>query len=58
MMPFFVLIHPQNSYDNKDQGGHYHKATGSVVKVRGRFGSRNAVTGKIDETVYTAGARG
>ncbi|CAG9799650.1 unnamed protein product [Chironomus riparius] len=45
-------------YDNKDQGGHYHKATGSVIKVRGRYGSRNAATGKIDETVYTAGARG
>ena len=52
------FIHPKNSYDNKDQGGHYHKATGSVIKVRGRYGSRNAATGKIDETVYTAGARG
>ncbi|KAG5678108.1 hypothetical protein PVAND_007809 [Polypedilum vanderplanki] len=45
-------------YENKDQGAHYHKATGSVVKVRGRYGSRNPATSRIDETVYTAGPRG
>lgn len=50
-LPFF------DRYDNKNQGGHYHKATGSVIKIRGRHGSRNSANGKIDETVYTGGPR-
>ena len=45
-------------YENKDRGAHYHKSTGSVIKVRGRYGSRSPVDGRIDEVVYTAGARG
>lgn len=45
-------------YENKDRGAHYHKATGSVIKVRGRYGSRSPVDDRIDEVVYTAGPRG
>lgn len=44
---------------NSDTGGHYHNAIGSSNQVeRGRFGSRNAKNGRIEETVYTAGQRG
>ncbi|CAD7083002.1 unnamed protein product [Hermetia illucens] len=44
---------------NKDIGGHYHEATGSADKiVRGRYGARSPASGRIEETVYTAGPRG
>ena len=40
-------------------GSHYHSETGTANKVvRGRYGSRSADTGRVDETVYTAGPRG
>lgn len=53
-----LVIYFLKRYENKDQGAHYHKSTGNVVKVRGRFGSRSPVDGRIDEVVYTAGPRG
>lgn len=47
------------SYQNNDRGGHYHQASGkAAVKVRGRYGARSPVNGKVEETVYTAGVRG
>lgn len=40
-------------------GGHYHTASGNPKTiVRGRFGSRQPDTGRVEETVYTAGPRG
>lgn len=40
-------------------GGHYHSASGSPNKVvRGRYGSRNPVNNRLEETTYTAGPRG
>ncbi|GAB0100339.1 uncharacterized protein DMENIID0001_163650 [Sergentomyia squamirostris] len=42
-----------------DKGGHYHMSSGNPKTIiRGRYGARNPETGSIDETVYTAGARG
>jgi hypothetical protein len=57
---FLDLIDAQfHSYQNNDQGSHYHQSSGkSSTKVRGRYGSRSPVNGRIDETVYTAGPRG
>ncbi|XP_021697100.1 uncharacterized protein LOC5568293 [Aedes aegypti] len=44
---------------NSDVGGHYHTASGNPKTiVRGRFGSRQPDTGRVEETVYTAGPRG
>lgn len=46
-------------YQNNDEGGHYHEASGNArTKVRGRYGARTPPSGKIDETVYSAGPRG
>ena len=46
-------------YKNSDYGQHYHQATGNARQVvKGRYGSRAADTGKVEETVYTAGPRG
>uniref|UniRef100_A0A182PER4 Uncharacterized protein n=1 Tax=Anopheles epiroticus TaxID=199890 RepID=A0A182PER4_9DIPT len=40
-------------------GGHYHTASGNPKTiVRGRYGSRQPDTGRVEETVYTAGPRG
>ncbi|XP_055623475.1 uncharacterized protein LOC129766902 [Toxorhynchites rutilus septentrionalis] len=44
---------------NSDVGGHYHTASGNPKTiVRGRYGSRQPDTGRVEETVYTAGPRG
>ncbi|XP_058463109.1 uncharacterized protein LOC131437646 isoform X2 [Malaya genurostris] len=44
---------------NSDVGGHYHTASGNPkTVVRGRYGSRQPDTGRVEETVYTAGPRG
>lgn len=44
---------------NDDFGGYYHSASGTPDNiVRGRYGSRNPATGKVEETIYTAGPRG
>ncbi|XP_058123902.1 uncharacterized protein LOC131281614 [Anopheles ziemanni] len=40
-------------------GAHYHTASGNPkTVVRGRYGSRQPDTGRVEETVYTAGPRG
>ncbi|XP_058055130.1 collagen alpha-1(I) chain [Anopheles bellator] len=40
-------------------GGHYHTASGNPkTVVRGRYGSRQPDTGRVEETIYTAGPRG
>ncbi|ETN64936.1 hypothetical protein AND_003298 [Anopheles darlingi] len=40
-------------------GAHYHTASGNPKTiVRGRYGSRQPDTGRVEETVYTAGPRG
>ncbi|XP_055532211.1 uncharacterized protein LOC129722634 isoform X2 [Wyeomyia smithii] len=44
---------------NSDVGGHYHTASGNPkTVVRGRYGSRQPDTGRVEETIYTAGPRG
>lgn len=44
---------------NNDYGAHYHSASGANNQiVRGRYGSRNPESGRIEETTYTAGPRG
>lgn len=49
----------QFGLSNNDIGSHSHTATGAVNGVvRGRYASRNPETGRVDETVYTAGPRG
>ncbi|CRK95811.1 CLUMA_CG009263, isoform A [Clunio marinus] len=49
----------QFGYQNKDQGGHYHQASGHpAIKIRGRYGARSPINGRVDEVVYTAGPRG
>lgn len=54
----FQLL-PMDRYHNNDQGGHYHESSGNpIIKVRGRYGSRNPKSTQIDETLYTAGPRG
>ncbi|XP_044728573.1 translation initiation factor IF-2-like [Chrysoperla carnea] len=46
-------------YANRDRGASYHFADANARNVvRGKFGSRNPGTGRIDETIYTAGPRG
>uniref|UniRef100_A0A182RI83 Uncharacterized protein n=1 Tax=Anopheles funestus TaxID=62324 RepID=A0A182RI83_ANOFN len=40
-------------------GAHYHTASGNPKTiVRGRYGSRQPDTGRVEETIYTAGPRG
>ncbi len=44
---------------NSDYGSHYHSASGANNQiVRGRYGSRNPESGRVEETTYTAGPRG
>ncbi|XP_037040402.1 uncharacterized protein LOC119077324 isoform X2 [Bradysia coprophila] len=59
----YNIISPDGSFSfglsNNDYGAHYHTASGANNKiVRGRYGSRNPETGRVDETTYTAGPRG
>ncbi|CAD7004523.1 unnamed protein product [Ceratitis capitata] len=46
-------------HSNNDIGGYYHSASASPDNtVSGRYGSRNPLTGQVEEVVYTAGPRG
>ncbi|KAL5289462.1 hypothetical protein ACFFRR_009527 [Megaselia abdita] len=56
-------IKPDGSYDfehrNDDYGRYYHSAKGYPNQiVRGRYGSRDPATGKVEEVKYTSGPRG
>ncbi|XP_059613837.1 uncharacterized protein LOC132259982 [Phlebotomus argentipes] len=59
----FNNVNPDGSFsfglNTEDNGGHYHMASGNPKTIiRGRFGSRNPTSKRIEETVYTAGPRG
>ncbi|XP_055687446.1 uncharacterized protein LOC129792415 [Lutzomyia longipalpis] len=59
----FNNVNPDGSFsfglNNEDIGGHYHMASGNPKTIiRGRYGSRNPSTKRVEETVYTAGPRG